>query len=152
MEVLSIQLACVESTRMDHANLVVREHSVRLRQLILRHMAGDAIAGRHLADCLGRERLLRSRAETVTRQAFGVIGAWFVNKRPMRVVTGHASNPSVAVCSVPRQIPKRISDQLVATHSQRPSSRREGDESTVWYVLKNQIASSCNAGWDFGEG
>ena len=99
MEVLSIQLACVESTRMDHANLVVREHSVRLRQLILRHMAGDAIAGRHLADCLGRERLLRSRAETVTRQAFGVIGAWFLNKRPMRVVTGHASNPSVAVCS-----------------------------------------------------
>jgi hypothetical protein len=35
----------------------------------------------------------------MTRQAFEVIGAQFVNKRPMRVVAGHAGEPSVAVCS-----------------------------------------------------
>jgi hypothetical protein len=93
------QLARVESTRTDHAYIVVRERSVHFRQFILRHMAGDAIAGRYLADRLGHVRSPRLRAEAMARQALGVIGARFVNKRLMRVVTGHAGNPPVARCS-----------------------------------------------------
>jgi hypothetical protein len=98
-EILAGQLASIDSTRTDHANLMVGEHRMCLGHLIFRHMAGDAIAGRHLAYCPRRMCPLGLPVDPVARQAFRVIGSRFVNKWLMRVVTGHAGNPSVATSS-----------------------------------------------------
>src|SRR5579863_10084270 len=93
---VSIGSSCmIGNSRADHAYLVVCEHSVGLRQLVLQHMAGDAIARRHFAHRFGRPRLPRILADIVAGQTFGVICSRFANERLVRVVTCDASNANV---------------------------------------------------------
>ena len=76
---------------------MVGEQSVRLRQLILGHVAGDAIADCHFTHGPGFVWPGRLQTECVTREAFGVICGWFLNERLMRIVASDAGKPGVAV-------------------------------------------------------
>src|SRR5277367_794258 len=102
---------------------MIGEFRVHLRQLVLRHVAGDAILIAHRAGWRGvcDLRRLRVRVRCVTLQASLIIRTQIMHQRSVRIVAGEASQSRVAAFA-----PALAGLHTIGLKAYRESSRKAG--------------------------